>query len=203
MLVPRPETEHLVEAVLDLPLPEAPRILDLGVGSGCLAITLALECPGSRVLGVDRSLSALAVARLNIRDHGVSNRARLLAGDWSEPLDLTSFDLVVSNPPYVDPRDPDSFDPSVPRHEPREALFAGEGGVGATRRLFERLDGLPERVPVVTEIGRGQLHRIEAIAARRGWEPATVEDDLAGIPRIVRWRSSSRIPAGRRGSGHG
>ena len=198
VLIPRPETEHLVEAVLALTLPANPEILDLGVGSGCLAITLALECPGSRVLGVDSSPAALAVARLNVRLHDVAGRVRLVAGGWARPLDLSSFDLVVSNPPYVDPEDPESFDPSVPRHEPRSALFSGAGGTEATARLFESLEDLSSRAPVVTEIGRGQLPRLRRIAVRRGWEPAAVNDDLAGIPRVVRWRRRSEHP-GRRG----
>ncbi len=102
VLIPRPETEHLVEVALELRLPEAPWILDVGTGSGILAVTLALEIPGSRAVAVDLSPGALAVAARNAHRLGAADRISFLGADLTAALDLRRFDLVVSNPPYVD-----------------------------------------------------------------------------------------------------
>ena len=100
VLIPRPETEHLVEAVLALDLPDQPRLLDIGTGSGCIAVTLALELPRARVVATDLSLGALSVAAQNVRRHGVEDRVSLLRCDLCSALEISTFDAVASNPPY-------------------------------------------------------------------------------------------------------
>lgn len=188
VLVPRPETEHVVETALALSLPPAARVLDLGTGSGCLAVTLGLEILDARVTGIDRDLGALAVARANARRHGVDARVRFVAGDWVTPLGLAPWDLVVSNPPYVDRSRPESFEPAVARHQPAGALFADEGGLAAYRHLFSGLRALGSDVPLVTEIGHGQLDPLRSLASGLGWDLVDHREDLAGIPRVVVWR---------------
>ncbi|HVR07812.1 MAG TPA: peptide chain release factor N(5)-glutamine methyltransferase, partial [Thermoanaerobaculia bacterium] len=121
VLIPRPETEHVVEAALALALPAAPRILDVGTGSGCLAVTLALELRGATVTAADLSPGALAVAAGNARRHGVAGRVAAVASDLTVAFDLGGFDLVVSNPPYVDPADAPGLSPEVCKFEPHLA----------------------------------------------------------------------------------
>ncbi|HEV8630116.1 MAG TPA: peptide chain release factor N(5)-glutamine methyltransferase, partial [Thermoanaerobaculia bacterium] len=186
VLVPRPESEHLVEAALALAptLPARPRILDLGVGSGCLAVTLALELPGSRVVATDRSPAALAVAAFNARALGA--RVALLAADWAAPLGVDTFDLLLSNPPYLDPEG--DVAPEVARWEPAAALWAGAGGLDAYRALLTRLAAARPGIPLLLEIGANQRAPLSALAAGEGWDVAAVRRDLAGIERVVELR---------------
>jgi len=187
VLVPRPETEHLVEAALRLApsLPPRPRILGLGTGSGCIAVTLALELAGSRVVAADRSPGALAVARGNARALGANLAA--LAADWAGALAVERFDLVVSNPPYLDPQDP-AVQREVAAHEPPVALFAGRGGLDAYRALLVDLVAARPGTPLLLEIGAGQAAALRALAPARGWQLTAVSEDLAGIERVVELR---------------
>ncbi|HZI66378.1 MAG TPA: peptide chain release factor N(5)-glutamine methyltransferase [Thermoanaerobaculia bacterium] len=186
-LVPRPETELLIETAL-AEAPGAVRLLDLGTGSGILAVTWALERPGSRALAVDASVDALALARENALRHGVSGRLDLVGSDWTSALsDAASFDLAISNPPYLALGEAAELSPTVRDHDPEAALFAGEDGLDAIRRL---LDGLPPllrpRAPFVFEIGAGQAPAIEReVGNRREWRLDRIVPDLAGIPRAV------------------
>jgi release factor glutamine methyltransferase len=189
VLVPRPETEHLISLVLELNLPAVPRILDLGVGSGCIAMTLAAEVPRSRVWAIDRSLAALAVARRNRQDLGVEERTYLIASDWDSALRRHSFDLVVSNPPYIDRSRPSEYQPEVATYEPHDALFADEGGLDAYSHLFAAVSRQESGVPLITEIGRGQLDELEALASSHDLYPARVVADYAGIDRVVLWQA--------------
>src|ERR1700674_4057507 len=157
VLIPRPETEHLVEAALTLALPPAPRILDVGTGSGCLAVTLALELTGARVVAADLSPAALAVAAGNARRHGVAGRVAVAASDLTAAFDLSRFDLVVSNPPYVDPGDAPALSPEVCNFEPHLALFSPDSGDAVLARLIRECARLRPGVPLVVEIGSGQL----------------------------------------------
>ena len=186
VLVPRPETEHSVEAALDLPLPPGPRFLDLGTGSGCLATSLACEWPAARGVAVDLSPAALAVARKNLVRHGVAARVTLVAGDLGRSLDLASFDLVVSNPPYLGPDEAPTLSPEVRDHEPGLALFAPRGGLATIERLLHQVGAaLRPGAWLVCEIGAGQLAAVLALAAH---SPLALErwlPDLAGIPRVV------------------
>jgi release factor glutamine methyltransferase len=184
VLVPRPETEHLVEAVLSLAesLPRRPRILDLGTGSGCIAVTLALELAASRVSATDRSPAALAVALANARSLGA--RVAFLAADWTAPLRVGDFDLLVSNPPYLDPAAPVMRE--VADWEPPSALWAGTGGLAAYRELFASVNAARVGTLLLLEIGLGQAAPLAKLAASTGWRVEEIRRDLASIDRVVR-----------------
>ena len=204
VLVPRPETEHLVEAALDAELgldpPAGARVLDVGTGSGAIAVTLALERPSWRVTATDLSPAALAVARENARRHGLlepgvdSPRLTLVACDLVSALRLETFDLVVSNPPYIDPGAVADLSPEIVRFEPPGALFdpaTGDGatgsvpGTGIACRLLASCRTLPPRGALAFEIGKGQLPVLRDLALRYGWRLHRPVDDYAGIPRVV------------------
>jgi release factor glutamine methyltransferase len=183
VLVPRPETEHLVEAALALGprLPPAPRILDLGTGSGCLAVTLSLELTGSRVVACDRSAAALALARRNARQLGA--RVAFVAADWARPLAAARFDLLVSNPPYLDPGGEVSRE--VADWEPPAALWGGEAGLAEYGRLLASVAAARPATPLLVEIGAGQGEALAALAGGLGWRVADSRPDLAGIERVL------------------
>ncbi|MFP3940308.1 MAG: peptide chain release factor N(5)-glutamine methyltransferase [Thermoanaerobaculia bacterium] len=201
VLVPRPETEHLVEAALDsgLGLPAGARVLDVGTGSGAIAVTLALERPSWRVAATDLSPAALAVARENARRHGLLDPSRaprrltLLACDLASALRLEAFDLVVSNPPYIDPAEAAALSPEILEFEPPGALFDPASGGGASSvpgtgiacRLVASCRTLPSRAALALEIGEGQLPVLRDLALRYGWRLHRLVDDYAGIPRVV------------------
>jgi release factor glutamine methyltransferase len=185
VLIPRPETEHVVESALACHPRRGAWILDVGTGSGCLAITLALEIPESRAVATDLSLGALAVARGNARHHQVDGRVHLLAADLAAGLDLSRFDLAVSNPPYIDPADAPSLSPEVCNFEPHLALFSPGAGDSTLARLFGAASGLRPGVPLVVEIGFGQFDLARRHAAAAGLELAGVRRDYAGIPRVL------------------
>lgn len=186
VLVPRPETEHLVEAALDH-VADGSRVLDLGTGSGCIAVTVALERPGARVVATDLSLGALAVAAANCRRHGVGDRVSLVSADLLSALRMQSFDVGVSNPPYIAVDEWDSLMPEVRDHEPPEALFAGDG-LDFYRRLFAAGDLFGEGQRLLVEIGKGQLDGVVELAEGGGFAVDAVVADLAGIPRVVHLR---------------
>lgn len=188
VLIPRPETEHIVEAALAEPLPPRPWILDVGTGSGILAATLALEIPGSRAVATDLSAGALAVAMRNARRLGVGDRVFPVRTDLTAGLDLSRFDLVVSNPPYVDPAEAPDLSPEVCNFEPALALFAPGSGDSVLARLFILGAGLRSGVRLIVEIGFGQLD-----VARRHAEasPLLLEKawrDYSNIPRVLTLR---------------
>ncbi len=186
VLVPRPETEHLIEIALALPLPDAARVLDLGTGSGAIALTLAAERPRWRAVASDLSLAALACAAANRRALGLTRRVALLASDFASALDLASFDLVLSNPPYVDPDVAGLVDPEVRAHEPALALFAGETGFAAIRRLLGAATALRPGAWLAFEIGFGQATAVVAeLALRTELELVELRSDAAGIARDV------------------
>ncbi|HEX4953406.1 MAG TPA: peptide chain release factor N(5)-glutamine methyltransferase [Thermoanaerobaculia bacterium] len=185
VLIPRPETEHLIEAVLALPLPPAPRLLDVGTGSGILAVTLALELPGARVVATDLSPAALAVAAANARALGARDQVRFLAADGTDGLSLGGFDLLVSNPPYVAPEDRARLSHEVTDFEPALALWAGEGGLAFFRRLIAAGRALRPGAFLAFEIGDGQQDGVLALAAGAPCELVEVRADYAGKPRVV------------------
>ncbi len=188
VLIPRPETEHIVEAALGLDLPAAPRILDVGTGSGCLAVTLALEIPGSRVVAVDLSPGALAVAAGNARRLGAAACISFLGLDLTGGLDLSRFDLVVSNPPYVDHGEAAQMSPEVCNFEPWLALFAPGAGDSVLARLFGECIALRSGVMLLVEIGYRQLEIARLHAEASGLQIAGVWDDYSGFPRVLSLR---------------
>jgi release factor glutamine methyltransferase len=188
VLVPRPETELLVESALQLFPDRDVRFsaADAGTGSGCIAVVLAKERPRAVILATDVSPGALAVARLNAGRHGVSDRIEFLETDLLEGAP-EPFDLIVSNPPYVPSVDGPALQPEVRDYEPAVALFAGDDGLAAIRRLIAesvlRLnpDGL-----LVFEFGFGQEPAIvELVAATPGLRLREIRKDLQGIPRAA------------------
>jgi release factor glutamine methyltransferase len=186
-LVPRPETELLIETAL-LEAPAARRVLDLGTGSGILAVTWLLEQPESRTVAVDKSVEALALTRTNARRHGVDQRLQLLAGDWTSGLSTrATFDLAMSNPPYLAASEAAGLSKTVRDHDPARALFAGPDGLDAIRRLLDEVPAhLESGAPFLFEIGAGQAERIAREVARRDdWRLDRIVPDLAGIPRVA------------------
>jgi len=185
VLIPRPETEHLIEAALELPLPPSPAVLDIGTGSGCLACTLGLEIPASRIVATDISAGALAVALHNLRRHGLADRLLLSACDLARGLELSGFDLVVSNPPYVGRGEIDSLSTEIVDFEPDTALFAGADGDAIYSRLFEELSGLFPETWVVVEMGSGQEDLIRQLSADSPFRLVEVRHDYTGHPRTA------------------
>jgi release factor glutamine methyltransferase len=185
VLIPRPETEHLIAAALALGLPPAPRGLDVATGSGCIAITLALELPRSTFVATDRSLAAVALARRNAARLGAEGRVRFLNTDWGSGLDLGSLDLVTANPPYIAPAEAAQLSPEITGFEPHLALFAEAGGLAAFEQVFACLNGLRAGTPVLCEVGDGQASAVAGIASERGFEPRETLPDYAGIERVV------------------
>jgi release factor glutamine methyltransferase len=190
VLVPRPETETVVEAALAEIADRAARlcILDLGTGSGCLLLALLSELPHASGLGIDRSAAALAIARVNAGRLGLAERASLRAGDWGAGL-AGPFDLIVSNPPYVACTEAAGLAPEVRDFEPMEALLAGADGLDAYRALAPgcaRL--LAEDGLVCLEIGQGQGPAVTEIARRYGLRLVASRPDLAGIERCLIFR---------------
>jgi release factor glutamine methyltransferase len=182
VLIPRPETEHLVEAALALDLPAAPRILDVGTGSGCIAVTLALEIPGARLVATDVSLPALRVARSNAERHGAA-RVAMVRADLAAALQLERFDLVASNPPYVDPEDAATA-ADVREFEPWLALFAEDSGRGVLARLLGASGSLRPGVHLLLEIGYDQGEWLRASVPEH-LKLLDVVRDYGGIPRTA------------------
>lgn len=187
-LDPRPDSEALVEAVLPLLEAEAPRILDLGTGSGCLLLALLHEVPGATGVGVDISPAAAAVARANAGRLGMSGRAAFVAGDWAAPL-AGRFDAVVSNPPYIRSGRIPSLAREVRCHDPLASLDGGPDGLGAYRAIAgpaARLLG-PGGIAAV-EVDPPRSREAGAILAGAGLAPIGTRDDLAGRPRVRLFR---------------
>jgi release factor glutamine methyltransferase len=185
VLVPRPETEVLVERCLErLKGLSSPRVLDVGVGSGAIALALADEHPGARVVAVERSPGALEVARENLRRLDLNGRVEFRLGDLLAGVG-GPFDVVVSNPPYVAPEDYDRLQPEIRLYEPREALV----GVGVGTAVARDARGVLRRGRwIVLECGDGQAPALAAEIAGLGYRDVTTSPDLAGRDRVVEGR---------------
>jgi release factor glutamine methyltransferase len=209
VLIPRPETEHVVEIALarlgsrgikirlDTGEPSAPlRIADVGTGSGCVAVALAYELPHAEIFATDISASALDVARGNAAHHGVSDRIHFFETDLLDAVsrdpritsaDSSGFDLIVSNPPYVAGNTAGTLAREVRDHEPNAALFGGPTGVEMYARLIEQAGPLLRRGGIlVLELGYDSAEHVRAVlAAQSRWANITITNDLAGIPRVI------------------
>lgn len=186
VLIPRPETAHLVElAEARLAGAPAPTVLDLGTGSGIVAISIALECPGAQVCAVDISAPALEVADANARTLGAVVDFRL--GDWFAPVGATRFDLVVANPPYVAHGDPHLNDHGLP-HEPRIALTDDVPGAGGLNCIRAIVAAAPAHLQpggwLLFEHGYDQGARSRNLLTAAGFKKTFTQPDLAGIDRI-------------------
>ena len=185
-LVPRADTETVVEAALAAVDRASVRtVLDLGTGTGCLLLAALSELPGAWGLGVDCSGAAAALAQSNARALGLDGRAAFVCGDWSAPVSHR-FDLLLSNPPYIEAAAIPGLMPEVSAYEPATALDGGPDGLDAYRAILAALPGLlaPAGVAVL-ELGQGQAAAVSALAASAGLRVDSVRPDLSGIPRAL------------------
>ncbi|MFL6273622.1 MAG: peptide chain release factor N(5)-glutamine methyltransferase [Blastocatellia bacterium] len=193
VLIPRPETEFLIERVLALVRDmqqAAPLIVDLGTGSGCIAVTLAVELPAARIIATDISGAALEVARQNVAQHGVSARIEFYEGDLLAPLIALGLDnrvdILASNPPYVAENQPEMVQRDVREFEPHGALFGGADGLNFYRRLLvEAFSVVRPGGFLVCEIGYSQLDAIAEMVAASHWQLVEIIHDLQGIARTL------------------
>jgi release factor glutamine methyltransferase len=187
VLIPRPETELIIEEALRHAREESlPReIVDVGTGSGCIAVALAHELPFARVTGTDISIAALNVARRNAERHGVARRMRFLNADLLD--NVTPADLIVSNPPYIPAGDASGLQPEVGLYEPAAALFGGPGdGLELVRRLLAAAAAhLAEDGRLMIEFGFGQEAPLREAARHAGWDVMRICNDLQAIPRVA------------------
>jgi release factor glutamine methyltransferase len=183
VLIPRPETEHLVEAVLERAACDDPlSICDVGTGSGAIPIALAHHLPQAHLTALDLSPAALAIARENAERHNVSAGIRFAESDLLSAVRGKRFDFVVSNPPYV--RDDEILEPQVLEYEPHGALFAGPSGLEIYQRLIpEAKEVLKPGGWLLMEIGHGQREALIRLLA--GWEAVDFRNDLQGISRVA------------------
>ena len=193
VLIPRPETEGLVEIALEFLRATAerwpqPRVLDLGTGSGAIALAIASEHPAAIVTATDASAAALAVARANARALGLEERITWLAGDWLEPLDPEQrFEAIVSNPPYLSGAERARIPGDVRDHEPAAALFSGDDGLDALREI---VDEAPRHLVagglLALELAETRAAQVAAwLDGAHDWEGVAVREDLAGRPRYL------------------
>ena len=209
VLIPRPETEHVIEVALDRLGPRglkknlltgianpSLRIADVGTGSGCIAIALARELPHAQIVATDISTAALEVARRNAARHAVADRIQFIETDLLEKVfhesQVTShqsrlFDLLVSNPPYIARDEAETLPREVRDHEPSEALFAAAAGTEIYRRLIEQARSiLQPGGHIVLELGYNSApHVLQLLTQENGWTDVRVTNDLAGIPRVM------------------
>ncbi|MCL5778540.1 peptide chain release factor N(5)-glutamine methyltransferase [Limibaculum sp. FT325] len=191
VLDPRPETETLIETALAGG--PAARVLDLGTGSGCIIVTLLAEWPGAAGVGVDLSAAALEVARANAHMHGVEGRLRLLRSDWFGAVEGT-FELIVSNPPYIAEDEMAGLAPEVALHEPRIALTPGGDGLGAYRAIAAGATvHLAPGGRLIVETGVAQAERVGAIFEAAGFDDYAIVRDLNGHERVVLVRNGRKI----------
>ena len=194
-LDPRPDSETLVQAVLDrLPDRAAPlRLLDFGTGTGCLLLALLHDLPGAMGLGIDLSAAALEVAAENARNLGLAHRATFRRNDWDDgiapPVDIPGFDIVLSNPPYIESAAIPTLQPEVARFEPRLALDGGADGLDAYRKLLPAASRLLRPGGLAGfEVGTHQADSVTAIGTSCGLRHIATVSDLGGIPRVVLWQ---------------
>ncbi len=190
VLIPRPETEHLIETVL--PPARAvknPRIVDVGTGSGCIAIVLAKELPAAEIDAIDISKEALEIARANAARHQLERRVKFEQRDLLDGYMSSTLDFVVSNPPYVGDSEADQVQQEVRKYEPRSAVFAGPTGVEVIERLIPQARiALKPGGRLVMEVSGTIIDCVRELMT--AWDDLRVIEDLQGIPRIV----SSRAP---------
>ncbi len=193
VLIPRPETEHLVEEALSIltkiSFQQTPSVLELGTGSGAIAIALATELPSLFLIATDLSGDALRVARENAQAAGVSDRVRFVQGDWMEPfLPAEVFDLILSNPPYLSEADIQGLSKEVREYEPILALKGGEDGLEYYRRLIPQVPSyLKWGGWFLVEVGGTQAsHVSQMIEASGQFQKVECAKDLSGIDRVVK-----------------
>jgi release factor glutamine methyltransferase len=201
VLIPRPETEHLVEEALRLAAGFVPsgslRIADIGTGSGAIAVTLAHSLPLAQIVAVDLSSQALIVAQHNADLNHVAERIRFFNGDLLMPLTGQTFSMILSNPPYVPLRDRASLSVEVREYEPHAALFAGDDGLAIYRRLIpDARELLVADGWLVIEIGYGQQSAVEELLQSSGYSSIHFIQDYQSIPRVAAGQKSGATQSG-------
>lgn len=186
VLIPRPETECLVTFLIDYAKNQSGKLLDIGVGSGAIVVSLATALPNFECVGIDISDAALKVAAVNGEKHGVSDQIRWIKSDLFEAIKGERFDIIVSNPPYIPLGDVAVLEPEVYVHEPHIALFGGVDGLDLYRRIIpEALEHLNENGLLAFEAGHDQCEAIEALFKTSGYVEVDHFTDLNGIPRFI------------------
>jgi release factor glutamine methyltransferase len=187
VLVPRPETEHLVKAVLDFVNTRSATVLEIGTGTGCIAISIARNAPETVVTATDIRAQNLELASRNARAHGVGDRVAFVQGDLFEPVDPASrFDVICSNPPYVAEGDWESLEPVITRYEDPAALLAGADGLDVIRRLVAQAPRfLNAGSRLAFEFGMGQDRSVNELLKEHDYRMIELIPDLAGIPRVA------------------
>jgi release factor glutamine methyltransferase len=195
VLIPRPETEHVIETVLErvhvgrAPSPADLRLVDVGTGSGCIALALAKELPHAEIHATEISPAALEIARANAARHQLEDRVQFHQTDLLQGLERGAFDFVVSNPPYVGESEEDQVQLEVRKHEPRNAVFAGPTGVEVIERLIPQArESLKPGGWLVIEISGTVAERVRQLLA--GWNDVGITNDLQGIPRVISARTT-------------
>jgi release factor glutamine methyltransferase len=192
VLIPRPETEHVIETVLELvgraPTPASSlHIADVGTGSGCIALALAEEFPQAEIHATDISAAALEVARANAARHQLESRIQFHEADLLAGFDNNSFDFIVSNPPYVGDSEEDQVQLEVRKFEPRNAVFAGPTGVEVIARLIPQAHAaLKPGSWLIIEISRTIAEEVKSLLG--DWSDVHIKPDLQSIPRVVQAR---------------
>lgn len=192
VLIPRPETELLVdEALLLANQIASPSILDIGTGSGCISVTLAYMCNNAKIVATDISQKALKVAKENIFKHGKQDKISLAGGDLITFFKDRSFDIVISNPPYISESEIKKLEPDVKDHEPIIALRAGEDGLEYIKRIIsDSRRVLKEEGWCVLEVGQGQAEKVINLFKEYGFIAVSTKKDLNGIDRVIlaKWK---------------
>jgi len=192
VLTPRPDSEVLIEeAIKALPDKQKPyKFLDLGVGSGCLLLSLLHEFPQSTGVGIDASSAALEIANQNAQALEFEKRVKFQAGNWAESL-TEGFDLVISNPPYIPQAQIEGLMPEVRDHEPIMALVGGEDGLQFYREIVTQLSALQDTGSwLIFEVGQGQAADVATIATASGFTLQKIRKDYGGVDRAVILRKS-------------
>jgi release factor glutamine methyltransferase len=187
VLVPRPETELLAEAGWQLLAPQPSTALDFGTGSGCIAIALAVQCPAARLVALEASAEALAVARQNAARHGVAERIQFVAGEGFDALPAGArFDLIISNPPYIPTAEIASLPPEVRDYDPHQALDGGPDGLACHRLIAARAgELLKPGGKLMLELGDGQADAVRRMFEAHLWVVEAVKEDYSRRPRIL------------------
>ena len=201
VLIPRPETEHVIETVLELTRvnasggqecpPHTVRFLDVGTGSGCIALALAKEFPLAEIHATDISAAALEIARANAARHQFDHRIQFHQSDLLEGLNLADLDFVVSNPPYVGESEEDQVQLEVRKFEPRNAVFAGPTGVEVIARMIPQAhSALRPGGWLIMETSGSMADRTKHLLD--GWDDVKIRPDLQSIPRVAQARKPGR-----------
>lgn len=192
VLIPRPETELLVERAIEFVRPlDNPTVLDLCTGSGCIAVAIAKNAPNAKIIATDISEQALQIAENNIRTHSLENTVKLLAGSLFEPLidglENDTFDLIVSNPPYVSDVEYSQLAPNVREYEPKQALHGGTDGLEIYRKILAKIKPhLKPHAALMLEIGCNQGLDVKNLIEKTGiFKNIKIEKDLSNNDRIV------------------